>query len=68
MQADRENPADRWGDGGIQANQTEERKVANQKERLEWSPRQTVKRKDRTKKREVREEEREKEERDRDRG
>lgn len=25
-------------------------KVANQKERLEWSPRQTVKRKDRTKK------------------
>ena len=43
-------------------------KVANQKERLEWSPRQTVKRKHRTKKREVREEEREKEERDRDRG
>ena len=25
LQADRENPADRWGDGGIQANQTEER-------------------------------------------
>lgn len=40
-------------------------KVANQKERLEWSPRQTVKRKDRTKKKRS---EREKEERDRDRG
>lgn len=25
LQADRENPADRWGDGRIQANQTEER-------------------------------------------
>lgn len=25
LQADRENPADRWGDGGTQANQTEER-------------------------------------------
>lgn len=33
-------------------------KVANQKERLEWSPRQIVKRKERIKKREVRGKER----------
>lgn len=25
MQAEKKNPADRWGDGGIQANQTEDR-------------------------------------------
>lgn len=25
LQAERKNPADRWGDGGIQANQTEDR-------------------------------------------
>mgnify|MGYP007134356453 CR=1 FL=1 len=53
LQADRENPADRWGDGGIQANQTEEREVANQKEaRMETK---TVKRKENQEKRSKRE-------------
>lgn len=32
LQADRENPVDRWGDGGIEANQTEE-KEGGQSER-----------------------------------
>lgn len=44
LQADRENPADRWGDGGIQGYRpiTQKReKVANQKEKLECSPRQS---------------------------
>lgn len=40
MQAGREDPADRWGDGGIQANQTGERGGGQSERRLEWRPRQ----------------------------
>lgn len=56
--AGRQNPADRLGDGGIQGHRTitqKREKVANQKERPKQSPRQRVKRKGRTKKREVQE-------------
>lgn len=52
LQAGRENPADRWGNRGIQANQPERGKVANQKKKLECSLRQLRERQNQEKNRE----------------
>lgn len=38
MQADRENPADRWGDGGIEVNQTEEREGSQSEREARMEP------------------------------
>lgn len=38
LQADRENPADRWGDEGTQANQTEEREGGQSEKEARMEP------------------------------